>query len=218
MIPAEAQDQRAIWSLWLAAGILFVGGLLPLLFGGTSSRVSSVVFPFTIGAIGLAACALLHAQNRTTLAIIYFVAGLAIVYGLLSMFTLPIRLAALGSCPVAPHPCPTGMPRALSNAENNGLGSAAAFGIIGLFVGFFGLVIRYRRAVLPAFSPPERRIPPVVSPAAPSPDRRDHPVSSPVESTVGRDHPGGESEAEPELPAPEELPELPPHESSPSTT
>jgi hypothetical protein len=202
--PSEASEQRIIWSLWLAAGIVFVGGLLPLFFGGTSSRVAGVIVPFAIGAIGIAACAALHTQSRTVVGIVYFVAGLAIVYGLLSIFSLPVRLAALGSCPIAPAPCTTGLPRALSDGENNGLGSAAAFGIIGLLVGFFGLVTLYRRPVVSTFTPPVRTIPPI---AHTSP-----PVVQPLPPA-----PIAVAE-EPELPAPEELPELPPHESSASSS
>jgi hypothetical protein len=211
VVSAPGREQRLIWSLWLAAGIVFVGGLLPLFFGGTSSRVSNVVIPFTIGAVGLAACALLHDQNRTTVGIVYFVAGLAIVYGLLAMFALPIRLAALGSCPVAPYPCTSGLPRALSDAENNGIGSAAAFGLIGLFVGFFGLFTLYRRPTPPPFTPPVRSIPPMRAPV---------PKQAAVAAETSSSTPPApaEQEPEPELPAHEEPLELPPHESESATT
>src|SRR5690348_8680783 len=151
--PEAARDQRLIWSFWLAAGIVLVGGLLPVVFGGTSSRIAGVILPFAVAAAGFAACALLNTQSRMVVSIIYFLAGLAIVYGLMSIFSLPVRLAALGSCPVAPQPCTTGLPRSLSDAENTGIGSAAAFGIAALFVGFFGLVTVYRRTALPQFAP-----------------------------------------------------------------
>jgi hypothetical protein len=211
MDSAPGREQRLIWSLYLAAGIVFVGGLLPLFFGGTSSRVANVLVPFTIGAIGLAACALLHDQNRTTIAIVYFVAGLAIVYGLLAMFALPIRLAALGSCPVAPYPCTSGLPRALSDGENNGIGSAAAFGLIGLFVGFFGLFTLYRRPAPPPFTPPVRSIPPVQAPVR-------KPAAVAAETNSSTPPAPAEKEPELELPAHEEPPELPPHESESATT
>lgn len=210
MDSAARSGQRSIWSLWLAAVIVFIGGLLPLVFGGTSSRVDGVVLPFTIGAIGLAACALLSNQSRAMIAVVYFVAGLAIVFGILSMVSLPVRLAALGSCPVAPNPCTTGLPRALSDAENTGIASASAFGIVAVFVGFFGLVTIYRRAVTPAFTPPERKIPPV-APATPVQDSAPAPPQTKPE-------PEPEPPPEPELPAPEELPELPAHESNTAST
>lgn len=206
------RGQNTIWTLWLAAAIAFIGGLLPFVFGGTSSRISSVAVPFTIGAVGFAATALLHNQSRTLVAVVYFVAGLAIVFGLLSMFALPVRLAALGSCPVAPNPCPTGLPRALSDGENNGIGSAAAFGIVAVMVGFFGLATLYRRTAPQAFIPLERKIPPM-PPATPVAD-------AVPEATAAAPAPAPETEPEeePELPAPEELPELPAHESSTSTS
>jgi len=213
--PAAQQNQRLIWSFWLAAGIALVGGVLPFVFGGTSSRLSGVILPFAVGAAGFAACALMNAQSRLVVAIIYFVAGLAIVYGLMSMFSLPVRLAALGSCPVAPQPCTTGLPRALSDAENNGLGAAAACGLAALFVGFFGLVTLYRQLAVPQLVPPVRKIPPM-PPAQPSPPDRPDDLGS-VEAKTA-DRPDDPAQEELELPAPEELPELPAHESTASTT
>ena len=218
--PDAERDQRLIWSFWLAAGIVLLGGLLPLVFGGTESRVSGVILPFAVAAAGFAACALLNTQSRLLVAIIYFLAGLAIVYGLMSIFSLPVRLAALGSCPVAPQPCTTGLPRSLSDAENTGIGSAAAFGIAALFVGFFGLVTVYRRTALPQFAPPVRKIPPMPPATGPadtpsSSDSPDYPVSAVAKSPDMPDEP---AEEDLELPAPEELPELPAHESTTSTT
>lgn len=214
--PTSQQDQRLIWSFWLAAAIALVGGLAPLVFGGTSSRVSGVILPFALGAAAFSACALLHNQSRFIVAIVYFIAGLAIVYGLMSMFALPVRLAALGSCPVAPDPCTSGLPRALSDGENNGIGSAAAFGIFSLFVGFFGLVTLYRRTTLPQYVPPVRTIPPMPPAPAPASDSPDDPEPAEAKSTDKPDEP--EEEEELELPAPEELPELPAHESTTTTT
>jgi hypothetical protein len=227
--PAAHQNQRLIWSFWLAAGIALVGGALPFVFGGTSSRLSGVILPFAVGAAGFAACALMNTQNRLVVAIIYFVAGLAIVYGLMSMFSLPVRLAALGSCPVAPQPCTTGLPRALSDSENNGLGAAAAFGLAALFVGFFGLVTLYRQLAAPHLAPPVRTIPPMPPAPASPPDRPDEVGSVETKSadrpdeqgsveTKSADRPDDLAPEELELPVPEELPELPAHESTTSTT
>lgn len=186
--------------MWVAAAIVAVGGLVPLVLGGTSSRISTVILPFGIGAIALAACARLYSHGRATVAIVYFISGLAITYGLLSMFALSVSLSALGSCPVAPDPCTSGLPRALSDAENTGMASATAFGIVGLLVGFFGLVAHYRRTAVRPVPPPVRSIPPVTP----------EPVNAKAAVAVG--------DTEPELPAPEELPELPANESSAPTT
>jgi hypothetical protein len=213
------QEYRSVWSLWAAAGILVVGGLMPLVFGGTSSRVASVIFPFVAGAIALAAIALFHTQSRTVLAVIYFVAGLAIVYGLLSMFSLPVRLAVLGTCPALPAPCTSGLERPLTDGENTGMGAAAALGIVAIFMGFFGLVTIFRRPVVPQFSPPVRKIPPVAR-AAPATAPQSAPAPPAPEPAPEAKQAEPADEPEPELPAheEEELPELPPHESSSATT
>jgi hypothetical protein len=203
---APAQD-RLVWSLWLAAAIVFVGGLTPLAFGGGSSRMAGVVFPFTIAAAAFAGCALLHRHGRATTGILYFVGGLAIVYGILAMAAVPLELAVLGSCPVAPAPCTSGLGRALSAGENTGMASAAGFGLVALFVGFFGLMVVFRKATIALTAPPLRQIPPVAAP-------------KPVEAKAGANGNAPEAPDEaPELPAhvEEELPELPPHESNPPT-
>jgi len=217
---ALGQEQRVIWALWASAAIVAVGGFLPLVFGGTSSRIAGVIIPFAVGAIGIAACALFHSQGRITTSVIYFVAGLAIVYGLLSIFSLPVRLAALGTCPVLPAPCTTGLPRPLTDGENNGLGAAAACGIAALMLGFYGLVTAYRRPVQQEAAPPVRRIPPMEKAAAPQIPAE--PVEAKPEAVLAKveSAPAAAAEEEPELPAhdEEELPELPPHESGTPTT
>jgi hypothetical protein len=204
---APAQD-NLVWSFWVAAGIAFVGGLTPLVFGGTSSRVAGSVVPFTIAAGAMAACALFNRQGRLTTALLYFVGGLAIVYGILAMFAIPLELAVLGSCPAPPAPCATGLGRPLTVGENTGMGFAAGSGLVALFVGFFGLMVVFRKPLLPA-----RRIPPV---AAAKPVETAPPMTKPAENgSTPR-----AVEEEPELPPheEEELPELPPHESDPPTT
>jgi len=201
------------WTLWAAAGLLVVGGLAPFVFGGTSSRIDGVIFPFGIAAVILAACSLVPNLSRSAVAVLYFVAGLAIVYGLLSMFSLPVRLAVLGTCPAPPAACTTGLPKPLTDGENTGMGVAAALGILALLLGFYGLVTIYRRTAIAPFAQSERAIPPVAAPPSPAADET--PPPEPVAVTA-RD----EEKEEPELPPheEEELPELPPHESSTSTT
>jgi len=202
-------ERQFVWVLWAAAALVAVGGLMPFVFGGTSSRLDAVIVPFWVGAAALGACALFHSQGRSITAILYFVAGLAIVYGLLSMFSLPVRLAVLGTCPASPAPCPTGLPRPLTDGENTGIGAAAAFGLVAIFLGFYGLVTLYRRPVIEPSAPPVRKIPPVAAPKPASPE--------PASRTKTMEP---EAKPEPERPPheTEELPELPPHESSAPTT
>jgi len=206
-----ASQDRVALSFWGAGAISFVGGLLPLLIGGTSSRVASVAIPFTIAAVAFVACGFVYRQGRTISAILYFVAGLALVYALLAMFALPLQLAALGSCAAPPAPCAAGLQRPLTVGENTGMGFATGFAVAALFVGFFGLMVVFRRTTVTATPPRARTIPPV-TPFTPKPDVAAVEVKPepPPESV-----PEPEPEPELELPAhvEEELPELPAPES-----
>jgi hypothetical protein len=188
---------------------------MPIVFAGTSGRLTGVLFPFWFAAIGFGACAVIYKQGRIPTAVVYFIAGMAIVFGLLAMFSLPMRLAVLGTCPALPAPCTTGLPRPLTDAENTAMGVAAVMGILAVFVGFLGLSVLYRTAATPP-SVPTRRIPPMPprastpEPAAPAPA----PIPEPPvdEKTVAEDEPE-------ELPphVEEELPELPAPESESPT-
>ena len=191
------------WTLWAAAALAALGGLAPLVFGGTSSRIALVIIPFGIGAVIFAACAFLPNQSRGLTAILYFVGGLAVVYGLLSMLSLPVRLAVLGTCPAPPARCTTGLPIPLTNGENTGLGVAAAFGIIAIFLGFFGLVTLYRRSGVAAAPPPVRTIPPVAPPPAAATPPSPPPAASPPEPVAATTPEKPQEDSAPEPPAPE---------------
>lgn len=202
------------WTLWAAAALVVAGGVAPFVFGGTTSRIDSVIVPFWLGAIVLAACAVVPNLSRSAVAILYFVAGLAIVYGLLSMFSLPVRLAVLGTCQAPPAPCTNGLPRPLTDGENTGMGVAAALGILAILLGFYGLVTIYRGSTVAPAKPPVRAIPPIKAP--PTAAEPAKPAAAPAATPKAE----AAAEDEPELPAheEEELPELPPHESSSAST
>jgi hypothetical protein len=116
--------------------------------------------------------------------------------------------------------------------ENTGMGFGTGFGVAALFVGFFGLMVVFRRPVFTPTTPPARKIPAVESPGptVPASEPEPEPAAAAVESAPESEpepepaaatvESAPEAEPEPELPAheEEELPELPPHESDPSTT
>ena len=87
-----------------------------------------------------------------------------------------------------------------------------------IFVGFFGLMVVFRRPLLPPQTPPmERKIPPLTE-AKPAPEVKPAAATAseaPTSNGAEPDEPALE-----ELPphVEEELPELPPHESNPPTT
>jgi len=218
VITSPAQERRINLAYWVAAVAGAVAGIVPLLIGGTSNRLTSAAIPFGVAAIAMAASAVLHSQGRGVTSVLYFLAGLALVYGILAMFALPLQLAVLGTCPAPPAACTSGLERPLTVAENTTMGVATAFAIVSLLVGFFGLVLVYRRSAPPLFTAPVRKIPPVGAAAAAPEKLAEKPAEPEAAAVAGQsvttETPDGEkpAEEEPELPAHEEEPELPAHE------
>jgi len=161
--PTSRTEQRVVWAFWLACVLAVLAGIAPFVFGGGSSRLGGAVFPFVLAAIALGAGALLSTQGRPIATALYFVASLAIVYGILSMLAVPLRLAVLGTCDPQPAPCGAGLERPLTGAESTALGFAIGIGIVTILTGFFGLVTLYRRQAVAAApsTPPTRQIAPV---------------------------------------------------------
>src|SRR5216684_5279833 len=148
-----------LWSFWLACGLAIAAGVAPFVFGGGSSRLGGALFPFALAAILLGACALLYNQGKPITALLYFLASVTIVYGILSILALPLRLAVLGTCPPAPAACGPGLERPLTAGESAALGFAIGIGIVAILTGFFGLVTLYRCKAAPAPpTPPVRQI------------------------------------------------------------
>jgi hypothetical protein len=194
MSPASS-DQRTLWAFWLACALALVGAAAPFVFG-SSNRLGGAVVPFALAAIALGACALLYAQGRPVATALYFLASLAIVYGILAMLAVPLRLAVLGTCPPAPAPCGAGLERPLTGGENSALGFAVGIGIVTILTGFFGLVTLYRRLAAPLASPPAvRRIPPLTE-------------SAPVTAVAIEPPPAPAPPSEPEPDPPAETPQL----------
>jgi hypothetical protein len=163
---------------------------------------------------------------------LYFVAGLANLYGILALVSVPLRVAVIGACSPAPALCAAGLERPLTSAENAGIGFAAGLSIVAVLMGFFGLTTLYRRLnagvppkprgsrILPFSStkttdpppaPPVRRIPPVVHPPAPEQDpataAAEPPAPTPEALTEHPEEHATEDPAELAAPAPQlELP------------
>ena len=154
-------------AFWIAAGLAVLGGVGPLLVAiGHPNRIAAVFFPFAGAALAMAAVALFYRHGRSLSALVYFLGGLAITYGLLLVLAVPMRLAVVGSCPPAPQRCTNGFEMQLSGPENTGLTIAVAFGVMALLAGFFGLAVLYRQVKPPPrppvwpSSPPDQPKPP----------------------------------------------------------
>lgn len=203
-------DQRSLWAFWIACGLTAIGGLAPLVLGGGSNRIG-IVYSYLLAAVALGACAMLYQQGRPLATGLYFVAGLAIVYGILSLIAVPLRLAVVGTCPPEPARCALGLERPLTDAETTSLGFAVGIAIVGLLTGFFGLIMLYRRLAAPVLpsAPPARRIAPVATEAAPSSQTAVAPPPVAPAPVAPEPPPPEPSASLDELPAPAEALELP---------
>lgn len=165
-------ESRVLWSFWIACGLAATGGIAPLLLAaGGTNRIAGAVVPFAVAAIVLGADALMFRQGRPIATALYFVAGIALVYGMLLMISVPVRLAVVGTCSATLSiACPVGLERPLTGGESTGIAFGIAMGTISIFVGFFGLLMLYRikQASLQGTPPPIRREAPVVT-ARPAP-------------------------------------------------
>jgi hypothetical protein len=180
----------------------------PFVLGGGSNRISGVVLPFAVAAIAFGACAVLYRQGRPVTTALYFVASLAIVYGILALVAVPLRLAVIGTCPPGQVGCALGLERPLTEAEDTALAFAIGMGIVAILTGFFALVMLYRRdSVVRAPAPPVRRMDPVATSA---PAESGTPAAPVSKLDVAPRSDAAEPEPEPELlPAPAERLELP---------
>ena len=194
------RDPRITWIFAIAAGLVIIGAVAPLaLTSGGPNRLNVVAIPYVIAGVALAGTAYLAHQGRLVAASLYFVAGLAIVYGILGMLAVPLRLAVLGTCPAGQPACPSGFEPALTGGETSALDTATLCGLLAIFIAFYGLALVYRRR-RPATTKPA-----TASPASPPTTHADT-VTANVEPLP--DPLAGEELKE--LPAPEEPKELPP--------
>jgi hypothetical protein len=166
MDPISSKEPRVLWSFWVACGLAVTGAILPLLLAvGGTNRIAAAAIPFGVAAMALAAAALLCDRGRPLATALYFIAGLALVYGMLMMIALPLRLAVIGTCGPAPAICPAGFEQPMSSGENSGLAIGVAMGTLAILVGFFGLLVLFRLRPQTATTTPMRIEKPWVPPA-----------------------------------------------------
>src|SRR6202521_5442052 len=135
------RDARILWSYWVACGLAVTGGLAPMvLAAGGPSRLAGAIIPYAVAGAAMAANAMTYRRGRSLATILYFFAGVAIVYGMLLMFAVPLRLAVTGTCPDPQAVCPSGLERRFSTGERTGFTLAVLMGVLSILAGFFGLM------------------------------------------------------------------------------
>lgn len=193
-------------ALWAAGALAVIGGVGPLIAAaGHTNRIAGVVFPFAVAAVAMVVMSVTYRRGRVFSALIFFLAGLAIAYGLLLVFTVPLRLAVEGACPPAPTRCAAGLELQLTGSENTGVTIAVVFGVLSLMAGFIGLAMLYRHRPPAASGPPVWPEHPPEK-AAPKPTAAETVAAAPDGSANGRadktETDAVEPETEPSPPAP----------------
>jgi hypothetical protein len=143
--PPADRDLVVTWALWVGCGLTVIGSLGVLLGGATGNRIAGLVPSFAVAAVALGANAWSWRRTGPWSAVLYVVAALAIVYGLLFVLSVPLRLQIEGSCQPAPAPCPLGFDRPLTSGENMGIYVAVIAGTLALLASFIAVEIRYLR-------------------------------------------------------------------------
>src|SRR5437879_11527471 len=91
------QDQRVRLAFWVAGGLVAIGAVAPVVVGGgIHSRIAGVFIPFAIAAAALIINGFMYQQGRPLAVTLFFIAGLAIVYGILDRKS--IRLNSSHRC------------------------------------------------------------------------------------------------------------------------
>jgi hypothetical protein len=225
--PVDTRSDRQtgiLIAFWIACALAIAGGLTPLAFSGTSNRIAGVIIPFGVAAIAFALNALIPNRGRGLPTLLYFVAGIGLVYGMLWMISVPLRLAVVGACTLPPESCQPGQLPSLTPGEAAALTAGVALGLLAILSGFIGLSMLYRRkpamaATPTATSPAARSRPAFTSKgSADEPASASTPVAAaPVVSAEPKTHidaehpepPAGAAKPPLELSAPEETLELP---------
>ena len=209
------QNPGITWAFWAACVLAAAGGIVPLVFGGgLNSRIAGVLVPFVVAAVAMGINAAYRQFGRLLAVVLYFVAGVAMVYGVLGMLAIKLTLLVGGSCDPAPAACPPGFERPLTSAESDSINVVVVLAVLSILAGFFGLMLMYRRR------PPFRSTvvaTPASEPKAPNRSAHEGPVAAKpppaVVAATPQTHANSELPDEPkELEAPDEPKELPAHD------
>ncbi len=150
VVAAVTRERLLKGLIWVACGVLLLGAMAALFVPrGGDNRIAPAALPFAFGAAALVVQALKPNNLDVVIrawatALLFAVAALAAVYGVMLVAAVPLRLSIEGTCPPALATCPLGFARPLSSGENLALEITLAGGVIALLLIFAALEVHYR--------------------------------------------------------------------------
>jgi hypothetical protein len=126
VIKRPPRERLLAYLLWSACGLSAAGA------------VAVIAFPLAGGVNRVAGVAIVLAL------VLYGVAALALTYSLMSLASLPLRLAVIGSCPPAPQACPPGFEPSMTGGETLGVEGGIVLGVLALLVVVTAMEVRFR--------------------------------------------------------------------------
>ncbi|HEV2029741.1 MAG TPA: hypothetical protein VGS16_14635 [Candidatus Dormibacteraeota bacterium] len=131
--------------LWVACVLTAAGGVIALVApAGGTNRLSGVALPFAVSAGAQAANALIQRRSGWLSGLLYAVAVVAILYGVLLALSVPFRLTIEGTCQPAPAACPLGFEVPITAGEKVAEYAAVIGGFVALLINFVAAELRFR--------------------------------------------------------------------------
>ena len=140
------RERLLAYLLWSVSGLAALGAVvvIALPLGGGVNRIAGVAVALAVAAAAAATLALAPALERVLSLVLYGVAALALTYGVMSLASLPLRLAVIGNCPPAPQACPPGFEPAMTGGETLGVEAGITLGVLALLAVVAAMEVRYR--------------------------------------------------------------------------
>lgn len=147
----------ADWCLLVGCVLTAAGGVIVLVApAGGANRVSGVALPFAVSAVAQLANVLTRRRNGWLSGLLYAVAVLAILYGVILAVSVPLRLTIEGPCQPAPAPCPLGFDLPIRAGESIAVYAAVVCGLVSMVFTFVAVELQFRprRSRFPASDDP----------------------------------------------------------------
>jgi hypothetical protein len=145
LTPSPNRLSAVDWCLLVGCVLTAAGGVIVLAApAGGANRVSGVALPFAVGAVAQLANVLTRRRSGWWSGLLYAVAVLAILYGVILAVSLPLRLTIEGPCQPAPAPCPLGFDLPIRAGETIAVYAAVVCGLLSMVVDFVAVELQFR--------------------------------------------------------------------------